>query len=257
MFTFITSLRRPKNCNSYERVGYLLEKTLQSVCQQTNDNFNVLIVCNKIPDIKVNQHVGFLEVDFPAPSHLDHPQTGMEAIRIDRGCKYMAGLVYARRYDPSSVMFFDADDYISNQIVEYVDSQAEKSGWYINTGYQYQFGDSYLTRLQDFYSHCGTSLIYPYTMLDVPAGLTESSSLSSIQQHADENYLKYILGSHRSSVRIHQSQGHLFQPLPFPAAIWMLGNGENHSGRKGKPGNLPITNEIHDEFSFYPAQLSE
>ena len=253
MFIFITSLRHPKNCNSYERVGDLLENTLQSVCQQTSDRFIVLVVCNKVPRINVNPNVEFLEVDFPAPSALTHPQTGMEAIRIDRGCKYMAGLVYARRYDPCSVMFFDADDYISNKIVEHVESQPERCGWYIENGYQYQFGDTHLSYLPRFHHHCGTSLIYPYAMLDVPAKLDGKPDMSSIQSHTEETYLTNILGSHRAAVVFHQAKGFTFKPMPFPAAIWMLGNGENHSGRKGISGNIPITAKIRDEFSFYPA----
>ncbi|MCK5361144.1 MAG: glycosyltransferase family 2 protein [Gammaproteobacteria bacterium] len=256
MFIFITSLKHPKNCYSYERVGYLLDKTLQSVCQQTDIDFKVLVVCNQIPDIKVSQHVEFIEVDFPAPSHLDHPHTGMDAIRVDRGSKYMAGLIYARRYDPLFIMFFDADDFISNQIVEFVAGQTVQSGWYIDSGYQYQFGDSRLTHLPDFYFHCGTSLIYPYRMLDIPEAIIKNPDFLSIQQHTDGKYLKHVLGSHRLSVSIHQSQGHAFNPVPFPAAIWMLGNGENHSGKKGKLGDLPINKEICDEFSFYPEQLS-
>lgn len=253
MFIFITSLKHPKNCNSYERVGELLENTLQSVCHQTSNNFRVLVVCNKVPGISINQNVEFLEVDFPAPSNLTHPQTGMEAIRIDRGCKYMAALVYARRYKPSSVMFFDADDYISKKIVEHVNNQPVSCGWYVENGYQYQSGDTHLSSLSKFHKHCGTSLIYPYDMLDISDKLAGESSMSSIQSHTDEKYLTNIIGSHRAAVIYHQAKGFTFNAMPFSAAIWMLGNGENHSGKKGIPGDIPITDKIRDEFSFYPA----
>lgn len=250
MFLFITSLRHPTNCHSYERVGRLLENTLRSVCNQSSDCFKVLVVCNQVPEISVNQNVEFLEVDFPPPSSLSQPQTGMEAIRIDRGSKYMAALVHARQSQPSFVMFFDADDYISNRIVDYVDNQPDSCGWYINTGYRYQYGDTHLSHQPDFYQQCGTSLIYPYSMLDVPSKLIGNPGLANIKLHTDEKYLKYILGSHRIAVKIHQSQGHSFRPLPFAGAIWILGNGENHSGKNGKSGDLPVTDEIRNEFSF-------
>ncbi|GMR06227.1 MAG: glycosyltransferase family A protein [Gammaproteobacteria bacterium] len=253
MFLFITSLRHPTNCHSYERVGHLLENTLRSVCNQSSDCFKVLVVCNQIPDINVNQCVEFLEVDFPAPSSLNQPQTGMAAIRIDRGSKYMAGLIYARRYQPAFVMFFDADDYISNRIVEHVDSQPDRCGWYIDRGYRYQFGDTQLSHLSDFHHHCGTGIIYPYSTLDIPAKLTEKPTILSIQAHTEEKYLKNILGSHRAAVGFHQSRGYIFKPLPFTGAIWVLGNGENHSGSCGNPGDIPITEEISAEFAFEPA----
>lgn len=256
MFYFITSLRHPGNCNSYDRVSFLLENTLRSVCKQTSENFKVLVVCNKIPAINVNKSVEFLEVDFPAPSSLNRAQTGMEAIRSDRGYKYMAGLIYIRPYNPSYVMFFDADDFISNRIVEFVTQQKEKCGWYIETGYQFQTGDTHLSSMSNFHHHCGTSLIYPYSMLEIPSGLAGEVNLSSIKRYSDENYLKNVLGSHRAAVMIHQSWGYSFRPLPFPCAIWILGTGENHSGKNGHPGDIAISNEISNEFSFFPAEIS-
>ena len=33
-------------------------------------------------------------------------------------------------------------------------------------------------------------------------------------------------------------------------AIWALGNGENHSGKHGESGDLSVTDEIRNEFSF-------
>lgn len=255
MFLFITSIRHPYNCFSYKRVECLLENTLRSVCNQSSFRYKVLVVCNQIPTIEIYESVEFLVVDFPPPSKLNQPQTGMKAIRMDRGCKYMAGLAYARRFDPSFIMFFDADDYISNRIVDHVDSQPEEYAWYIDRGYQYQFGDTRLSQVLNFNLHCGTSLIYPYSMLDVPAELADTPSISSIIQHSDNNFLNYILGSHRAAVSVFQSKGFAFKPLPFFGAIWTLGNGENHSGKFGSPGELPITQAIRTEFAFDPQAI--
>ena len=219
--------------------------------------FRVLVVCNRVPDIDANPQVEYLKVDFPAPSYSNRPETGMEAIRVDRGCKYLVGLIQARRYQPSHVMFFDADDLISDRIANFVGDGHDPDGWYIETGYQYCVGDTKLSIQSDFHRHCGSSLIYSYDMLDLPPELDENADMPSIIRHADEKVLKYVLGSHRVAIRFFQSQGFTFRPLPFVGAIWVLGNGENHSGKKGKPGEVPITDGIRDEFSFDPQKLAQ
>lgn len=45
MFIFITAVRHPKTSASYERVESLLNRTLSSVCNQTDGEFRVIVVC--------------------------------------------------------------------------------------------------------------------------------------------------------------------------------------------------------------------
>ena len=113
MLAFITSVRHPLNSNSYPRVIQLLDRTLSSVCRQTDRDFQVVVVCNEIPDLSSRDNVHFTKVDFPPPNRNASAETGLDAIRLDRGTKYFVGLLYAARFEPSHVMFFDADDYLS------------------------------------------------------------------------------------------------------------------------------------------------
>ncbi|MDH3377678.1 MAG: glycosyltransferase family 2 protein [Gammaproteobacteria bacterium] len=257
MLVFITSIRHPRNCNSYDRVVQLLDQTLNSVCAQTSINYHVVVVANKTPDLVDRKNVHFVEVTFPPPSELEQPNTGMQAIRVDRGSKYVVGLIYAKRFMPDYIMFFDADDYISRRIVEFVEQNPTEDGWYFEHGYRYKYGSDKVTLLDEFNKACGTSHIIRYSLFEIPKELTVGSPLSSIEDKIDSRYLNFTLGSHRFARRQFREIGVTLSALPFPGAVWVLGNGENHSGKKGRPGDLPLTDRIREEFTLYePATIA-
>ena len=146
MLVFITSIRHPWNCNSYTRVGKLALLAIQSVCNQTGSMFEVVVVCNRIPQEPFPDNVHFLEVGFPPPSPVKAPTTGMRAIRLDRGSKYVAGVAYARRFSPSHIMFFDVDDLVSNRLSEFVNQADSTTGWIMPRGYKLRYGSDYLAQ---------------------------------------------------------------------------------------------------------------
>lgn len=70
MLVFVTSVVHPDNCNSYEKIWQLLNNTLYSVCSQQDQNFRVIVVCNKQMPLYhhaelINRHTEFIVVDFP------------------------------------------------------------------------------------------------------------------------------------------------------------------------------------------------
>jgi hypothetical protein len=91
MLVFVTAVKHPDNSESYEDVWRLLNNTLYSVCNQTNIDFRVVVVCDqKLPLFHngglINQYTDFVEVDFP--SHNDDvierfTQLGNLSPRID------------------------------------------------------------------------------------------------------------------------------------------------------------------------------
>ena len=122
MFAFITSLRHPANVQSMPTMLALLERTLETISAQTNDDYTVLIVCHEIPPLsRVYPHVEFLIVDFAPPAtDFGHLVANLEMVRLDKGRKYLAGLYHMRDRAPSHVMFFDADDCIDPSLVQTV-----------------------------------------------------------------------------------------------------------------------------------------
>lgn len=231
MIVFITSLRHPQNSNSYERTLALLDQTLHSVCNQTSTDFRVLVVCNQAPPLVPREHVRYVVVDFPPPSDKNHACTGMDALRLDRGCKYLTGLVHARGLAPDHVMFFDADDFISNRIAALANDHPRHDGWFIRDGYVFDEELGRLGLLGNFQEICGTSHVVSYGLYDVPADFPEDASQGYILEHIDHHYLFRILGSHRWLAAHARQRGKPLVPLPFRGAVYYIGHGENHTSR--------------------------
>ena len=250
MLVFITSIRHPLNCYSFDRVLRLLDITLNSIFSQKDSNFEVVIVSNQgsISDLKYRVHN--VEVDFPPPSLEESPKTGMSAIQIDRGSKYAIGLKYAEKLNPSHIIFFDADDLVDNRLSGLVKTNPDSNGWYFDEGYSYRLGSKKLNSVSDFYKHCGTSYIINYDEFENTKMLNLTNSQEEIIDLVGLNYVKVELGSHRLRKRWSEKRGRSLSPLPFPGAVWVLGHGENHSGRAGDEGTLPITEELKNQFAF-------
>lgn len=267
MIVFLGAVRHPFNSNNYAVVERLLKDTLSSVCNQVDDDFKVIIVCNQIPSFgneSFSPFVEFVKVDFPPPSDLHVAHTGMGPIRKDRASKYVIGIVAAQKYNPDYIMIFDVDDYLSANISRFVNASPKiPNGWYINDGYVMDHTNQELIwPLKNFHLHCGSSLIIKNELLINPPDsgtytitvdgkvvqinssntrfidrIKIDSSLEDIMQF-DYGFLHYILGSHRWAADYYQ-----LSPYPFHGAIWNLNTGENHGKFRGTYG---LRNGIKD-----------
>lgn len=252
MLVFISSLRHPQNSTSYEKIEKLLNRTLNSVCQQTDENFQVIIVCNQVPQQSYSHaKVEFVTANFPPPSPVKGTAITREAVLKDKGSKYFLGLLHAQKYHPNHVMFFDADDLVSNRLAQYINAQPNQGGWFINNGYIY--GDS-LGLIQDFprfNEYCGTCNILNFQLLDIPEKYPENPSIDWILATAGDYYIQKLLGSHHYARSYFETLKAPLAALPFPGAVYVVDNGENHSGKKlWSLGGLahPASNKVCDEF---------
>lgn len=232
MIVFLTSIRHPRNSNSYDHVLALLDQTLHSVCNQTDADLRVIVVCNETPPRPfADPRVVPLVVGFPPPSDVAHACIGMDALRLDRGCKYLAGLAHAARFTPDHVMFFDADDFVSNRIAAFTNARRGAAGWFIPQGYVYDEELRLFGRLDNFHLICGTSHIVRYDALPIPSGIPDDVTQEWILGNVDHRFLFETLGSHRWLVEDLAARGHVLEAMPFRAALYAIGNGENHTAR--------------------------
>ncbi|MBW2997923.1 glycosyltransferase family 2 protein [Candidatus Woesearchaeota archaeon] len=229
MIVLITSIKHPENSKSYRKVWELLNNTLSSVCNQIDKNFKIIVVCNKRLSLEKNRdkilkHTDFIKVNFPPVS-----QEGYEGIRIDRGTKYVIGLKAAKKYKPEYIMFFDADDYIGNNISEYVNKNPKKNGWVIHKGLDL-IGDM-LRKRDNFFNGCGTANIFKYKLImsKISMFITTNSTQEKIIKKTDEYFLKFILGSHRFAKKYFEDNKKPLEEFPFRCAIRLFDTGENHS----------------------------
>jgi glycosyltransferase involved in cell wall biosynthesis len=259
MLVFITSIRNPLNSNSYDKVWKLLGNTLNSVCNQKDQDFKVIVVANKIlhkfeDNKKIKEKVEFLKVEFDPPTDINNPKTGRDAIKFDRGTKYIAGLMAARKYNPSHIMFFDADDYVSEKISSLVNENPQENGWFMQDGYL--LANDKIVEFSPFFNFCGTSNIVKISNIleEIESSkISETSSQKEIIDSTSDHYLKMIIGSHRFLPEYFEKKGLPMKPFAIPGAIYNMETGENHSFHTSEQhqGWKKVSKEIIDEFSIH------
>lgn len=225
LITFVTSVRHPDNSNDYELVWKLLENTLISVSSQTNQDFEIIVVANKILDDfsshPIIKNIKFIKVGFSAPiTEGEKIHTGMKVIEIDRGTKYAIGAVASQS---DNIMFFDADDFVHKDIVQYISDHPDFSSYKIKKGYT--IAGERFNKNNIFQGCCGTSQIVKTScLLKHLKGLNINSNQQEILEVAGDYFVRKVLGDHHKICS-------MFQPchdIPFRAAVYYLFNGQNH-----------------------------
>lgn len=213
MLTFIVPVKSKKVTKSWEYFSKLFRRTLSSICNQTSQEFRVVVVCHEKPDTNFSHpKVEFIYVDFDAPNLAEAPPEKHNGMREeDKSKKILKGLEYIKKYHQDYVMVADADDYISNKIVAYVEENKAKgyAGWYFDKGYLYREGDKFISlNKRNFNSLCGTCII--------------------VKPHLLTHIFKkmpHLLYVHHT---IKLTDEAILRPFPSAGAIYNMANGENH-----------------------------
>ena len=213
MFTFIVPVKSAQVSSDWEAFSRLFERTLRSICNQKNGNFRVVVACQEIPNIQFeDERVEFLVVDFPPPTLVkDDWEQNRQLKEGDKANKILVAYKKAIEYNPKYIMVVDADDLISNKIVDFaLKSEGDVPGWYIKKGYYHKEGTKYLfLNRKAFNKFCGSCIIirqdlFPELVLQEP-------------------FLYYD----HFTMKLPGSGINLI-PLPFPGALYSMDNGENH-----------------------------
>lgn len=230
MIAFVTSMRHPANAENYAYNEDLLQATLASVTQQSNEDYIVFVVGNTAPSFKLPPKVKFVEVDFDPPARVNGPHADRDGFVRDKGSKIGAGLLAAKAYDPDWVMIFDADDFIHRDLAEFANRNKNASGWIIEDGWIYSRSRNGYRHQPEFNRTCGTSYVIPFSAYHVPEGIDSTASQQEIVD-AFGDVLPNIMGAHRNARTWHESQGRTLAKLPFAGAVYHVDTGENHSGK--------------------------
>ena len=212
MITFIIPLKSSRVSGSWPLVCKLFERTLRSVCNQTSDNYNVVVVCHEKPEINFkSSKVTYLQVKLPLPG------AEYASKEKDKMLKMQAGLIHAKDIGASYVMFVDADDCISNKIAEFVDKNPNQNGWYIGKGFDYQENIGRLkSRSKNLHLRTNSSHI-------INIGLLEAE----IQLKPEEVKRGDCVLYHIDTASILEKRNTPLSLLPFKGVIYITDNGEN------------------------------
>lgn len=251
MLVFVVPLRSPQTSQSWEQVSKLFERCVRSICNQTSSKFKIIVVCHEKPHIEfTHPYIKYVEVGFSLP---ENPK--LRDKQQDKGRKIIMGAMIASEFNPSHLMFVDADDCVSKYLSEFVSQNSQKNGWFLNRGYIYQEGSRFINiKRNNFYKWCGTCNIIKYELQDLPESTTvnyqDFNSYSS--SHAA---LKEKMSQNRTPI----------EALPFAGAVYIISHGENIEGSSKlvRPKEiLPrikntilncryLTNSIRNEFGLY------
>jgi len=265
---FVIALKSREISQSWELVSRLAERCLRSVCNQSCDDFEVILVCNQRPHVSFeSDKIHYVEVDYPVPEVLPEERArlrGYERIvsldiarkNADKTRKLLKGIEFARRFNPTHVMVVDADDCVSCRLARFVKDHPHDDGWYMNEGYMYREGSKFVyINVKQFNHVSGTSFVIRYP-------------LYPLLFHGEENYQCAVDGFPGTNVK----------PLPFKGALYSMLNGENilmsadtfTQMRRQILGSIPrllerirryrvgrLTPSIEQEFGLYPVTADE
>jgi hypothetical protein len=233
MLVFIIPIKSKKLSQSWGTVSSLFERCVKSICNQTANNFQVIVVCNEKPETEfTHPQITYIERDFPMIN------TEWRTKELDRTRKIITGLIHAQTLKPSHIMFVDADDCVSNRLAEFVAQNHQSNGWYFPKGYMYQDGSKSIRIMRKgFHNYCGTSNIIRNDLFGLPANFDENECLN---EKVDENeYIKHIFDCyrHRDIVGTLAQKGANIEPLTFPGGVYIRNNeniyfGVDDQGRK-------------------------
>lgn len=219
MVVFIVPIKSAQISSNWTVFSILVERTMKSISQQTSESFRIVAVCHEIPEINFEHPaLEYIQVDFDPPTEKaaqerdsDDPLNYRNAAKeADKAKKIMKGVAYAEQYNPTHYMVVDADDCIHKNIVAHVEKDTTNAaGWYFKKGYIYNEGSNLIfLNKNTFNALCGTCIVV---------------KAAYVNELLDEK--PYPLFNHDMTSF---SNGKQLEPLPFPGAIYSIGNTENY-----------------------------
>lgn len=135
MLVFVVPVKSKTVTSDWSSFSKLVNRCINSICNQTNFNFKIIVSCHEIPETNFNDdsRVEFLNVDFPPPIMKNNHKDNLQAKRADKSKKVKFAADYAMKLGAQYIMTVDSDDCISNKICDFVFKNAADSilGWYV------------------------------------------------------------------------------------------------------------------------------
>lgn len=254
MIIFAIPLRSKETSNDWEGCLRRFENTLQSIFNQNDDEFKVLVACNEIPKMnkKYDERLEFIITDIPTP------KKWLE-MAIDKGWKLTAIAVRIRELllkqeNPQNgiyVMLVDADDLLNRNIAKYVKEHPNENGFVSKDGYVHYKGNNYLNIYKDMHTYCGSCNIIKMYLDDLPNGYPVSEKLCHDIEIAKILNKRYpIRFDHNIVVDKYKNDGKPFSLLPFRSTIYIKDTGDNISDIYVKENNLNIRDNRFHPIAF-------
>jgi hypothetical protein len=225
MLAFVIPFRSKQSSNNWEYHSQLLNRTIQSICNQTNKDYRVIVVYTDLPENKIEHgHVFYLHfpysflnareiTDFDSYVKQYYTETYAQ-IEMDQARRIIYGCKHAIEQQCTYIMSVDADDLVSNKIASFISNNenSEDAGWYVNKGYVYLEGKNFVYRYnKNLNQFCGSTNIIRADLVSIPD--LESRNLLDFNFFSSHAWLKDRLQEYKNAA---------IRPLPFRGVVYVL-----------------------------------
>ncbi|MGB3608044.1 hypothetical protein [Psychroserpens sp.] len=216
MLIFCIPLRSKEVSKDWNKVSLLFNRTLESVYNQTNQNFKIFVACHQIPTLSrtYDDRVEFIKVE------TEIPVTYMDMM-WDKDTKIYTAQNAARRFllkqnlTGAYFMNVDSDDLISNKIAEFVETQATKKVYTSKYGFIYFDGRSYMKKARRLERTCGSCFVIHLDIAQLP-----HNNLGFLENDVD----KCPFTPHHSDImhKLTKIKNWEHGFIPFPTTIYIV-----------------------------------
>ena len=226
MIYFLIPFRSKVTTSNWDLTVKLLNNTLKSVFNQTDQEFKVIIACHELPPITgdYDNRLEIIQVNFPPPVHFKDHLT-------DKYYKKRILVHRVQEYGGKYIMFVDADDYISNRLAAWVKDHEHPTGWFIQTGYEYDASTNNLRITPRFNNICGTSAILNISDLIEPVE-------TAFTNYERVNEYLFDYGHNEWKEVLKEQKQRTLGIIPFKAAVYIMNTGINLSNTQGQYSGL-------------------
>ena len=249
MFFCIPLLPKAK-AHDWNLIGTLLNGTLRSLANQRLQRLEVILAAHDIPN---NFDAQGLTITHLEP-HWTPESIGDDPYRDKNGKKQLLGAEVGRR-GGGYAMILDADDRVSDQLVNYVYRKTNPHGYIASTGYAFDYGNRAIAPLpgawpKAFHFYCGSCAVWNLTPEELPRSPTDGGPNRWNDLRSHVRWFPDSVRAERPLLR-----------FPFPAVAYFQNTGENNHAKVNETrkneaavnilaNQVPLTPELIREFAL-------
>lgn len=156
--------------------------TINSLTQQSNNNFKAVIVGHELPtniNPDMYENIDFLQVDFLPPQKNSPTFTHKDYI-FDKNQKITTGAIHLNKKHSDITYWYqlDADDIIAPKFVDYILNQPKASGFLLEGGYLFYQSVNRKISANNLTVFCGSTSIISNEFMTIPDEVDEETVLS-------------------------------------------------------------------------------
>lgn len=218
MIVFVIPFVSKQVCKDWKLATVLLQGTLDSIANQSDKRFKVIIGCHEIPEVNLKGNADeliFLPMSY---SPLDDEWRGKS--QTDRMMKCCTVLLSLKDTDFKYCMAVDADDRIHRDLVKFLCEEPQIDGWIVNKGFQVDYSLRRVMKYNQLSKVCGSTFILSKKLAGIPQAYTANEYQKCIYCRGHQMMEQYFI-----------EQGFNLKNFPYGGVQYILNHGLNDSSQ--------------------------